>query len=189
MRNLPGFSLSRSREPNWYRWHPALAWRVPSAVRGWLADPGSLTSRVMACCAGRFRVLVVDQGWALPMHSEARLLGSTRIALSREVLLLCDGRPWVFARTLIPADSLRGGAGRLRLLGDRPLGAVLFADPSTRRERMEVARLSAGDVLYRRAISASGDAERYLWGRRTLFRYAGKPLLVNEIFLPGLDSR
>ena len=25
-----------------------------------------------------------------------------------------------------------------------------------------------------------------LWGRRTLFRYAGKPLLVNEIFLPAI---
>jgi chorismate lyase len=34
-------------------------------------------------------------------------------ALIREVHLLCDDRPWVFARTIIPISTLRGRERRL----------------------------------------------------------------------------
>ncbi len=176
--------------PDWRRWHARLGWRVPREVRAWVADQGSLTRRVVARCPGRFRVRVARQAWERPLPSEARLLGSPSIALCREVLLLCEDQPWVFARTLIPRSSLRGGVGRLRLLGERPLGEVLFANPSTRRLRMEVARLIPRDRLWRHAAHAAGMVgARPLWGRRTLFLFSGKPLLVNEIFLPDLESR
>jgi chorismate--pyruvate lyase len=44
------------------------------------------------------------------MADEARALGLRLGAWAwiREVQLLGDGQPWVFARTLIPADTLRG---------------------------------------------------------------------------------
>jgi len=33
---------------------------------------------------------------------------------------------------------------------------------------------------------AVGDRPAELWARRTVYHYAGRPLLVNEIFLPVL---
>ncbi len=102
----------------------------------------------------------------------------------REVELLCDGVPWVFARTLIPASSLTGAARQLTRLGERPLGEVLFTHRQMQRGVTEMARLTPRHRLF---ADASGRLERRVesvWGRRTLFYLAGKPLLVNEIFLP-----
>jgi chorismate--pyruvate lyase len=109
-----------------------------------------------------------------------------RHAMIREVELHCGARPWVFARTVIPAGSLRGGARRLAFLGEKPLGAVLFADPTTRRGRIELAKLTPGQPLFEAAIANLEMRPKQLWGRRTLFYYANQPLLVNEIFLPDL---
>lgn len=104
----------------------------------------------------------------------------------REVELRCGGIPWVFARTLIPHSSLRGPAQRLALLGNRPLGALLFADPRAKRGTTQFARLVPGQALFEAAMSNLAIRPVALWGRRTLFYFAGKPLLVNEIFLPGI---
>lgn len=133
---------------------------------------------------------VLGQGWGRPLASERAALGIKRngLALIREVALQCDGEPWVFARTVIPTASLKGRARRLTRLGDKPLGAVLFADPATRRGRMEVARFDRRHALYQGACGHWENPPRKLWGRRTLFCYQGKPLLVNEVFLPDIPA-
>ncbi|MBA1333384.1 chorismate--pyruvate lyase, partial [Candidatus Endoriftia persephone str. Guaymas] len=108
------------------------------------------------------------------------------VALVREVELLCDEVPWVFARTLIPASTLRGAARRLTLLGDKPLGAVLFSDSRIKRGRTQVARLQPRHRLFSAASVDLQPVPDELWGRRTLFHVSGRPLLVNEIFLPRI---
>ena len=77
-------------------------------------------------------------------------------------------QPWVFARTLIPARTLRGRGRRLTRLGSRPLGQVLFADPKVRRDPVEIARIVAGQRMHQRAFAGFaepparfGDAVRY----------------------------
>jgi chorismate--pyruvate lyase len=163
---------------------------VPAWLYPWLADRGSLTRHLTCACPGHFRVEVRAQGWDRVLSSERMALGMPRsgLALIREVELQCDGEPWVFARTVIPAGSLKGAARRLGLLGDRPLGAVLFADPSTVRGRMEAARFDARHAMFQAACGHWTAAPAELWGRRTLFCYQGKPLLVNEIFLPDIPA-
>jgi chorismate--pyruvate lyase len=165
----------------------ALAGVTPGTA-AWIRDDSSLTRRVMAACNGVFSVRVIRQLPGLPLPSERRLLRMARgeRALVREVELLCGDVPWVFARTLIPFGSLRGRARRLAHLGNRPLGAVLFADPTTERRCVEVARLGARHPLFARAVRNLDHRPLDLWGRRTLFLYADRPLLVNEIFLPGI---
>ncbi len=154
----------------------------------WLIDTGSLTKRLMDFCRGQFSVRLLHQGWGRPLNTEARLLGTRRAetAMIREVELLCDTEPLVFARTLIPASSMVGGARQLAHLGNKPLGAVLFADPATRRTRIQIARISPGYPLYAAATDHLDHKPTELWGRRTLFLYARKPILVNEIFLPSV---
>jgi chorismate--pyruvate lyase len=172
-------------------WRPVrqhLRHTLPHETLAWLLDPASLTRRVVAVCPGRFQVEVVCQGWRPPLLNEARLLGVSvaRYAFVRQVYLLCDGQPWVFARTVIPRTTLTGHERRLAHLHTRPLGEVLFADPSMRRGEVEIARLTPGDGLYHNAVQRLPAKPAAIWGRRSLFRLSDKPLLVNEIFLPDI---
>ncbi|MCU7906077.1 MAG: chorismate lyase [Candidatus Thiodiazotropha sp. (ex Epidulcina cf. delphinae)] len=156
----------------------------------WLRDTGSLTRRVIqACDKGTFRVRLLHQGWGTPLNSERRILNMRRgvVAMVRDVELLCNENPWVFARTLIPVTSLRGSARRLMQLGEKPLGAVLFSDPKVSRGSTQIAQLLPGHPLFSAACNHLDVTPASLWGRRTLFYVANdRPLLVNEIFLPGI---
>ena len=109
---------------------------------------------------------------------------SARSALVRQVLLCCEKQPLVYARTVIPLATIQGAQRKYANMGNRPLGAMLFADRTMRREAVEVSLLPEGD-----------DAHQYtningpIWGRRSVFRVSGKPLLVSEYFLPELFSK
>jgi chorismate--pyruvate lyase len=99
----------------------------------------------------------------------------------REVLLMSNDSPLVYARSILPLDTLRGRYRRLRRLGRTPLGKVLFSDPSMTRGDMQFAQFRLG-----REKGAGGQLP--IWGRRSIFYLVGKPLLVSEIFLPRMNS-
>ena len=180
----------RRLEPDWKGPHRLRRAEVPGGIYDWLVDEGSLTAQVRRQCREGFRVRLLRQGWGQPLHSERRLLRmrTRERAIVREVELLCGDVPWVFARTLIPASSFRGPARRLAHLGERPLGELLFSDPGNRRAATEVARLLPGHPLFRTATASQQGPCQAIWGRRTLFLFAGQPLLVNEIFLPDIPE-
>jgi len=173
------------------RWQPArrrLRSAAPAALWDWLLDASSLTRRLQLVCGAGFGVQVLEQHWGRPMASERRALGIRRgeRAVIREVRLMCGATPWVFARTVIPVRTLRGPQRRLAHLGSKPLGAALFADPRLQRGEVEITRLVPGDSLFDHALAAAGGEAAAVWGRRSLFRLRGKPLLVSEFFLPAL---
>jgi chorismate--pyruvate lyase len=180
-------------EPVWHHSDRLRRHALSAEWRHWLVDDSSLTRRLQCACRGQFRVELISLRMEPPMLSEARALARPprEIALVRQVRLLCDDRPWVFARTVIPLPSLHGGLRRLTQLGTQPLGAVLFADPRLQREPLEIARITPRHRLYPMATSSGGMKAGSLWGRRSVFRLHGNPLLVSEFFLPTLlnDSR
>jgi len=179
-----------SKEPTWYS--QQVRRDVPSVAADWLFDEESLTAKLIRTCQrrcdGRFSVKVIRQYWGRPFYSERKLLSMRRgeMAFIREVKLHCNDNEWVFARTLIPAGSFTGKARRLAFLGNKPLGAVLFADRASHRRLMQFAVMQPTHEIYRHALSAPESTSEVIWGRRTVFVYGGKPLLVNEIFLPKL---
>jgi chorismate--pyruvate lyase len=71
-------------------------------------------------------------------------------------------------------------------LGEKPLGAVIFSAPKVRRGITQYARLLPRHPLYAAATAHVATKPRELWGRRTLFYLSGRPILVNEIFLPEI---
>ena len=175
------------------RWKPHtrfLRSSLPAKLCSWLLDTASLTLRLQQLCPGRFRVRVLSQAWGVPCTDEAQLLSmpAGQCAIIRQVQLLCDGQPWIYARTVIPVTSLRGRLQRLAHLGTRPLGGMLFADPAMRRGTVQLARIRAGQALYTMATSGLQRPPAEIWGRRSVFRIANKPLLVSEIFLPGFPA-
>ncbi|MCU7915956.1 MAG: chorismate lyase [Candidatus Thiodiazotropha sp. (ex Gloverina cf. vestifex)] len=179
-------------EPEWGEWRSQRLREIPSGVQTWLRDSGSLTRKVIkACDHGCFRVRLLHQGWGRPLNSERKVMKTRRgvITLVREVELLCDEQPWVFARTLIPATSLQRSVRRLTQLGEKPLGAVLFSDPKVHRGVTQIARLQPKHPLFDAACIHIDDRPEMLWARRTMFYLAGRPLLVNEIFLPDIPLK
>lgn len=173
-------------EPNWRPHFRFPRTALPAKLRPWLLETGSLTRRMQCVCPGRFAVRVLSQGWDKPQPSEMLALGMRAAgrAIVREVLLTCDGEPWVYARSVIPATTLRGHERRLNHLGSRSLGSYLFAQPSLRRERFDLVRIGSGEPGYVAATGAEKGPD--IWGRRSVFYVHGRPLLVGEVFLPAL---
>ena len=179
--------------PTATRWQSCRCYRrseLPAALTVWLLDPASLTRRLQGLCTGEFRVRVLSQVRGRARLDEARALGMRRrgLAIIRQVQLLCDEHPQVYARTVIPVSSLKGRLRRLARLGARPLGAMLFADRGMRRGVVELARIRPRETLYADAVRDPRQACGDIWGRRSIFRLAHKPLLVCEIFLPGFPA-
>jgi chorismate--pyruvate lyase len=78
---------------------------------------------------------------------------------------------------------------RFNQLGSKPLGELLFSDPTVTRGPIAIACIKPGQWLYEMALLEEEERPQVLWGRRSQFHIAGKSLLVNEIFLPALYSR
>lgn len=163
---------------------------VPELMRIWLYNDDSLTARLKNGCAGEFRVEVLKQGYARIQNNEERALGvpHRQHALLREVYLYCGDTRVVYARTIIPLRTLTGRQKQLALLGDRPLGGFLFSCPSMQREEVELAELREDDRVYDQAMNNADRRPGTIWGRRSIFRLADKPLLVAEVFLPGIST-
>ena len=147
--------------------------RVPKAFHHWIADQSSLTQRLISLSQHQFKVRLINQGLQPMQVQECLALGDRIGAMAsiREVELLCEGLPCVYARSVIPVRSLKGKQRRLACLGEQPLGAFLFADPFLKRNKVDVLPL---------------DEQRKAWGRRSLFNVGGYPLFVSEFFLPAL---
>lgn len=166
--------LHPARPSHWFSANRRLA--LPLHWRPWLCNRGSLTHSLTLAAAGDFQVQVLRQHWALPTATEARLLHlpPRRLALIREVQLIGQGTPWVFARSVIPRQVLRGRHHSLHRLGNHSLGSVLFSDPAIVRGPLQITRLQ--------------KAQQHWWARRSVFHLNQQPLLVTEVFLPPMAA-
>jgi chorismate--pyruvate lyase len=202
----PDLAAGASRT-RWHRVVPALP-----GLRAWLVGEGSLTQRLKRAARG-FEVVRLAQGRGGASSDEIDCIrptptggsgmqqgrrvwqrGSPRRlgVLAREVLLVCDGSPTVFAHSVIDAAALRGRWRWLAGLGSRPLGEALFRDPQVRRGPLRFRQLRAPDRRYMgaaAALSARGlPVPPSLWARRSVFSAGGRQLLVTEVFLPAVAS-
>ena len=183
---------------------PPNAWRASLAPfcisrhqRDWLSDRGSLTKRLQA--AGRFDLTVLRQMLTRPTLDEAAVFGIARDSCihGREVVLFCDGRPIVFAHTIL-AGTQRGPVTRwLQRLGSRSLGALLFSRIGFSRSPIEFRRIDRRHPLFAPALAALRLAPalgalqlapRQLWARRSRFDFGRQAVLVTEIFTPDLPA-
>jgi len=168
------------------RW-PLRLMESQGRYRPWLLDRGSLTRRIQDRCAG-FSVRHVRQrhGKAMPFERNMLALGAHSRALLRDVFLYCGETPLVFAHSVLPAASLHGNWQALGRMGDRPLGAALFANPRVRRTPLHFKKLNRRHELYRLACAALPNPPASLWARRSVFYLEDRPILVTEVFLPGI---
>lgn len=165
-------------------WRDANTCSLTDYLQSWLLDPNSLTSRLKSHCQ-QFRVELLGQQ-VEPCQANESFSGIEvgEKVLVREVLLYCDEKPQVFARSLLPLSSLTGKEQVLANLGTQSLGQVLFNNPSLRRQAIEVAEFDGNSAVGKLAAHLSLKFEYNLWGRRSIFVLEDKPLMVAEVFLP-----
>lgn len=162
-------------------------------LRPLLLAEGSLTRRLRHCCSSAFNLRVLEQRWQRPWPDEQRLLrlSQGRYTLVREIHMACGNQSWLYARTLLPPQALRGASRRFIRAGQRPLGALLFGAPSRTpivRLSREFARLPAGCRLTQRLQQLLPAAAADLWARRTLYQSRSLRFAIVEVFLPPLEG-
>jgi chorismate--pyruvate lyase len=162
---------------------------LPEGLREWLLEPGSLTRRMRLYCDG-LKLSLLARAHARPFHDEASILHThyQEYAFVRQVRLGCADQPWMYARTIMPLKTLTGAERRFQRLGGKPLGDVLFSGKPKARGPLEIARILPRHRLFQLATADLDLEASELWGRRSVFFLHAKPMLVTEVFLPGIYS-
>lgn len=167
-------------------WRDIRYWRhqpLSEALQTWLFSRDSLTQRLRDHCQKTFQVEVLTETWQYPLLSEAKALNIPfrEYVRVRHVYLHCNHQAWVFARTVMPRQTLTGQYRRLARLGNYPLGSILFSGQRFQRSDLQIAQLHPSHLLHHQQLS-----DKLLWARRSIFHLSDKSLLVNEIFLPEM---
>lgn len=173
--------------PDWRPLGAAALRCVPATLRPWLADAGSLTTALRRALAGALDCTLLAQGWRAASTDEARLLGARpgSALYWRRVRFSYPGHPGhpghagralLIGHTLAPPAMLTA-CPRLRRLGHRPVGELLFTGPAIRRECIELAERGSGALL---------SVPNALAARRALVPAGTGRLLVTEHFLPAM---
>jgi len=112
---------------------------------------------------------------ALAPGLASRMNVEDRHCLYRDVELCCEGRRWIYARSVFPDSTVRAHPW-LAELGGNGLGEALARVAQVQREPLEYLELEPMHEL----------ARARLWARRKLYRLASGPILVQEVLLPAL---
>jgi len=175
---------------------PTVRWRGAQALtrltddqnlRNWLSDRSSLTGRIRRLGGPGFTLEVLGES-VEPVTGEDRrhLDCAEQDIYVRRVRMSCNGARLVFATTRVPSRTL-GRHRWLGRLGDRPLGEALGDRDDVTRTPFEYAWVEDGDALHAEALSGTDIAPHGLWARRSRFLIEDDPILVYEVFLPGLS--
>jgi len=185
-------SSSNARSIASIQWQPAERLgqlSVDAHLRPWLIGKGLLTERLRAAC-GRGFALRVAEYWAGPLSASHRaaLRVEDDAGLFREVEMSWFDQVWVFGQTVIP-DSTLSAHPWLAELGDSALGETLSGLSGVERSAYEYAWLPADNEISARALRGAEIKPAGLWARRSRIALRSAPMLVHELFLPGMGSR
>lgn len=164
-----------------YRWVPAHRLNktnIPTKLWPWLITDASLTDKLRKL--GTLSVEVLEDAWGTPTARERQRLklNPRHAARIRTVLLKVDGITVIYARSIIPARSIRGHWRQIKHLKNKPLGGYLFQHRTLSRSKIEVTQLP-------KAMFPSQD--QTVWARRSVFHLFGPGILVNEAFFDDIN--
>lgn len=148
----------------------------PDHLRPWLECETSLTERAKCFCSS-VDVSLLSQEW---QDDE----------FTREILMICDGKPWWYAYTSIPSATFKKKEHAFLTLGERPLGRLIFSDPDFIRYKSIFYPIEAHDSYYVKMgqwVKPQLD-KHCLWAKKSEYRVLGEPLLLVEIFLPDVGG-
>lgn len=154
----------------------------------WLSDPGSFMQRLVRHGVNDAQIRVLKEGWQLPARDEQRQLGLScdADAWVREVSIYSEKNIWMYARTVIPQQTLTGEMRELQHLKDRSLGSILFQHPDMKRSEFKFFNVHTETECYKRMAEYLKLPDKPLHARQSQFKIKEKSLLLTEVFFPDV---
>ena len=137
-------------------------------ILSWMTESNSITSRIKSF--SNFKLKLLNDGPGEINNIEDDLIISNYEKNNiREVILYSDNKPLIYAKSIIPKETITHGLEILGNLKDNPLGDILFSDPNIEKKYMLFAKFKSNKGLF--------------WGRKGIYTVNGYPFSVCEIFL------
>ncbi|MDC3365631.1 chorismate lyase, partial [Gammaproteobacteria bacterium] len=93
-------------------------------IISWLSEKGPITQRIKK--NGNFKLHLIQDELSKISEDDKKFVNAESEKIKkREVLLLCNDLPVVFAQTIIPIETIENGFNKLGNLGTKPLGDIL----------------------------------------------------------------
>lgn len=146
---------------------------LSSTAEAWLGSSESMTLLMTKAAKPRLlehQLLVL--GWTQATAVEHRIWSGFGLGdqlWQRQIAFAVEGTRWMWARVLIPADSLTGPGVFLQYSGAQSLGYTLFQDPQLTRQSLDAEQTDEGGVM-----------------RHGLYTFYNRPLVISEYFAPAL---
>ena len=137
-------------------------------ILSWLNESGSITSRIKSFSDFKLKLLRDGPG-EVDAAVDDLIISNYKENNIREVLLYSDEEPLIYAKSIIPLETIRLGLGVLGNLKENPLGDILFSNPEIKKEYMLFARFESNEKIF--------------YGRKGIYSVKGFPFSVCEIFL------
>ena len=137
-------------------------------ILSWLNEPGSITSRIKSFSNFRLKLLKDGPG-EVDATEDDLIISNYEENNIREVVLYSDEEPLIYAKSIIPLETIRLGLGVLGNLKENPLGDILFSNTEIKKKYMLFAKFQSNEKIF--------------YGRKGIYTVKGYPFSVCEIFL------
>ena len=137
-------------------------------ILSWLNESGSITSRIKSFSDFKLKLLRDSPG-EVDAAVDDLIISNYKENNIREVLLYSDEEPLIYAKSIIPLETIRLGLGILGNLKENPLGDILFSNPEIKKEYMLFSKFESNKKIF--------------YGRKGIYTVKGFPFSVCEIFL------
>ena len=137
-------------------------------ILSWLNEPGSITSRIKSFSDFKLKLLRDGPG-EVDASEDDLIISNYKENNIREVLLYSNEEPLIYAKSIIPLETIRLGLGILGNLKENPLGDILFSNPEIKKKYMLFAKFESNKKIF--------------YGRKGIYTVKGYPFSVCEIFL------
>jgi len=137
-------------------------------ILSWLNESGSITSRIKSFSNFRLKLLRDGPG-EVDAAEDDLIISNYEENNIREVVLYSDKEPFIYAKSILPLETIRLGLGALGNLKENPLGDILFSNPEIKKKYMLFAKFESN--------------KRIFYGRKGIYTVKDYPFSVCEIFL------
>ena len=137
-------------------------------ILSWLNEPGSITSRIKSFSNFKLKLLKDGPG-EVDIIEDDLIISNYEENNIREVILLSNEEPLIYAKSIIPLETIKLGLNILGNLKENPLGDILFSNPEIKKKYMLFARFQSKEEIF--------------YGRKGIYTVKGYPFSVCEIFL------
>ena len=115
-------------------------------ILSWLNEGGSITSRIRSFSNFKLKLLKDGPG-EVDIIEDDLIISNYEENNIREVILLSNEEPLIYAKSIIPLETIKLGLNILGNLKENPLGDILFSNPEIKKKYMLFARFQSKEEI------------------------------------------